>query len=190
MRLLLECHALEMSLAGGDIEWEGRIVSAYHKLSVTEGRMASGDRSMSETWKRYDREFHRAVISACGSDVLMDAHAAVYDQYLRYQMVAVIYRGEVAANEHRTIFEGATARDFNLVRATLVRHIEDCVTSALSRPDAPWLQRGRRDAEGQGRGRGAKRKEAGGARGSRTASDLSKSPSRLRRLTNASDAGA
>jgi DNA-binding GntR family transcriptional regulator len=139
MRTLLECHAIERSLVRGDIEWEGTVVAAFHKLCAAERSMASGDRSMSETWKRYDREFHRAIISACGSEVLMDAHAAIYDQYLRYQMVAVIYRGEVAASEHRKLCEAAIARDVAKARATLVQHIEDCVSDALARPDAPWL---------------------------------------------------
>ena len=32
MRLLLESHALTQSFKAGDMEWEGRVVSAYHKL--------------------------------------------------------------------------------------------------------------------------------------------------------------
>src|SRR3954471_13628895 len=72
LRLLLECHALDQSLARGDIEWEGRVAAAYHKLSSAERSMATGDRGTSEVWKRYDREFHRSIISACGSEVLMD----------------------------------------------------------------------------------------------------------------------
>ena len=139
MRLLLECHALERSLAQGDVEWEGQVVAAHHKLSSAERSMASGGQGMAETWKRYDREFHRQIIAACGSEVLMDAHAAIYDQYLRYQMVAIIYRGEIAAREHRALLDSVLARDVEQARATLVRHIEECVADALARPDAPWL---------------------------------------------------
>ena len=62
MRQLLECHALAQSFAAGDIEWEGRIVSAHHKLSLMEKRMLSDDRSETELWKRYDFEFHHALI--------------------------------------------------------------------------------------------------------------------------------
>ena len=33
LRMLLEGHALEQSFAAGDIEWEGRVVAAHHKLA-------------------------------------------------------------------------------------------------------------------------------------------------------------
>src|SRR5438128_12071653 len=39
MRLLLETHALPMSFAAGDLEWESRVVAAYHKLAHMERRM-------------------------------------------------------------------------------------------------------------------------------------------------------
>ena len=136
LRLLLECDALEKSLARGDIEWEAAVVAAHHKLSVAETRMASGDRTMSETWKRYDRDFHHALIAACGSELLLDTHADIFDQYLRYQIVAVIYRGDIAAEEHRILLDCALRRDATRARATLERHVEDCVAFALAAPEA------------------------------------------------------
>src|SRR3954463_2543813 len=44
LRLLLENHAMAQSFVAGDLEWEGRVVSAYHKLAVMERRMLGGDR--------------------------------------------------------------------------------------------------------------------------------------------------
>ncbi len=41
LRLLLEGHAMEASFARADMEWEGRIVSAHHKLAATERLMSS-----------------------------------------------------------------------------------------------------------------------------------------------------
>src|ERR671916_477503 len=86
MRLLLENHAIPLSFAAGDLEWESRVVAAHHKLAFMEGRMMAGERE-AELWERYDREFHQALIEACGSQTLLDLYAAVFDQYLRYQMV-------------------------------------------------------------------------------------------------------
>jgi DNA-binding GntR family transcriptional regulator len=127
MRVLLECHALRESFAAGDMDWEGRVVAAHHKLAAMERRMAAGDRSVAETWKRYDWEFHHALISACGSQVLLATHASIYDKYLRYQMVAGLYRGEVASNEHRKLLDAAIARDWKRAQATLGKHVGDCV---------------------------------------------------------------
>ena len=127
MRQLLECHALKESFEAGDMEWEGRVVAAHHKLAQVEKRMATGGRSDAETWKRYDWEFHHALISACGSQVMLDTHAMIYDRYLRYQMIAAVYGGEAASGEHRTLLESALARDWRTAQKALTTHVQDCV---------------------------------------------------------------
>ncbi|MFX6027794.1 FCD domain-containing protein, partial [Acinetobacter baumannii] len=77
LRQLLECHALEQSFAQGDLEWEGRVIAAHHKLAQMEERMKRGDQTDTDLWKRYDWQFHQALVSACGSQILMQTHAAV-----------------------------------------------------------------------------------------------------------------
>jgi DNA-binding GntR family transcriptional regulator len=132
MRQLLECHALKQSFEAGDMEWEGRVVAAHHKLAQMEKRMAAGVRSDAEIWKRYDWEFHHALISACGSRGLLDTHATIYDRYLRYQMIAAAYRGEAASSEHRTLLESALARDWRIAQRTLTKHVQDCVEQMVA----------------------------------------------------------
>lgn len=132
LRLLLERYALDQSFAAGDMEWEGRVVAAHHKLSIMERLMQTGDRSQTEMWKRYDWEFHQALISACGSQVLMETHAGVFDKYLRYQMIALSYRGEVAAAEHKILLDCALQRDAETAKQILAEHIEGGVTHALT----------------------------------------------------------
>lgn len=127
MRQLLECHAMKESFAAGDMDWEGRVVAAHHKLGALEKRMATGDRSVAETWKRYDWEFHHALIAACGSEVLLETHRAIYDKYLRYQMVAGLYRGDIASREHQSLFKHALARDWQAAQKVLNKHVQDCV---------------------------------------------------------------
>ena len=132
LRLLLESHAMKQSFEAGDMDWEGRVVSAHHKLSLIEKRMLSGEQADAETWKRYDWEFHHALISACGSDALLETHAPVYDKYLRYQMVVGIFRGAIAAREHQSLLECALSRDYGAARDTLTVHIEACVDYTLA----------------------------------------------------------
>lgn len=131
LRLLLERHALERSFARGDLEWEGEIVSAHHKLAAIERRMMAGEAVERTVWKHYDRSFHRALISACGSQELIDSYAGVYDHYLRYQMVAFVFRGSVASGEHRELMEAALARDAGRGVALIERHVEGCVAHTL-----------------------------------------------------------
>ena len=133
LRQLLECHAMEQSFARGDMEWEGRVVSAHHKLGAMEARVLQGDKTATALWKRYDWEFHQALLSACGSKVLLDTHSVVYDKYQRYLIIAVIFRGELSAHEHRLLLDAALKRDITSAKAVLVKHIQDCVTYTLSK---------------------------------------------------------
>jgi DNA-binding GntR family transcriptional regulator len=133
LRQLLEGHALEQSFKQGDIEWEGRVVAAHHKLALTEEQMEAGDRSVTERWKQYDWQFHQALISACGSRLLMETHASVFDKYLRYQMIALAFRSGISAEEHRLLLECALRRDSAKARQVLSTHVGGGVEHALTR---------------------------------------------------------
>lgn len=131
LRVLLECEALGLSLENGDTEWEGNLVAAHHKLHLMEQKMKEGDRSVIETWKRYDWEFHLALIEACNSRNLLSLHSTLYDKYLRYQMSVLTYRGEIAVKEHAAIFSAALARDVGRAKTLLKEHIINGLTHTL-----------------------------------------------------------
>ncbi len=133
LRLLLETHALDQSFVDGDVDWEATLVAAHHKLARMEQVMASGDTSGTEDWKRYDWEFHQALIAACGSTLLMETHSVIFDRYLRYQMIALSYRGDVAATEHQQLLDAALRRDAEVAKGILKQHIQGGVEHALAR---------------------------------------------------------
>ena len=132
LRQLLEGNALEQSFQHGDVEWEGRVVAAHHKLALMEQRMETGDWGATERWKQYDWQFHQALISGCGSRLLMETHAAVFDKYLRYQIVALGFRSGIAAREHRLLLEFALCRDADGAREVLSVHVSGGVEHALA----------------------------------------------------------
>lgn len=123
LRILLECTALKTSIELGDTEWEANLVAAYHKLHVTEKQILEGDDSAKENWKRYDCEFHQAMISACNSSNLLSLHSVLYNKYLRYQMSVLTNRGSVAVKEHKAMFDAALKRDAEKAQAILEKHI-------------------------------------------------------------------
>ncbi len=127
LRLLLERHALRDSFAAGDLDWEGRVVGAHHKLAALERRLLGGEPADPVLWKRYDLEFHWALIEACGSTVLLETYAAAYDRYLRYQMVAVVFRGAVAAEQHAALLDCALTRDADRACRLIGAHVGGCV---------------------------------------------------------------
>ena len=132
LRVLLECHALKLSIDNGDTDWEGNLVSAHHKLSSMEQKMLSGDDSQKEDWKRYDWEFHLALIEACGSRNLISLHSVLYDKYLRYQMLMLTHRGQEAADEHKQMLEAALERNVEKAIKTLTVHIEKGLEHTLA----------------------------------------------------------
>ena len=131
LRLLLECHAMEQSFAEGDMEWEGRVVSAHHKLAATERHLGSKKGNLRQ-WKQYDGEFHHALISNCGSRALLDTHAAIFDRYFRYQILSLNYRGDEPVHQHQQLLDCALKRDAARAKATLAAHINGCVEHALA----------------------------------------------------------
>ena len=132
LRILLEGHAMRLSIEKGDSDWEGDVVAAHHKLHLMEKKMLAGDESEKEAWKRHDYEFHQAMIEACGSSNLLSLHALLYDKYLRYQMLVLTNRGEDAVEEHRQLLDQALSRDKDAATATLKQHIEKGLEHALA----------------------------------------------------------
>lgn len=132
LRLLLEGHAMEHAFRAGDMEWEGRVVAAHHKLSQLQDRLGAGDGSVLDAWRRFDSDFHRTLISACGSRTLMATHATVFDRYLRYQNLALGFRGDIAVAEHRALRDAAIGRDAARAREILAAHILGGVDHALA----------------------------------------------------------
>ncbi len=132
LRILLECSALETSISCGDADWEGNLVAAHHKLHLIEQKMLDGDTSQKEAWKRYDWEFHQAMIQACNSLNLLSLHGTIFDKYLRYQMLVLTYRGQEAVQEHKDMFDAALARDTAKAKSVLEAHIRLGLEHTLS----------------------------------------------------------
>ncbi len=131
LRLLLESHALRLSLAAGDLDWEGRVVAAHHKLSVVEAQLLRGEIERTAQWVRYDFAFHNALISACGSHTLLDLHASVFDRFIRYHMLAASFRGGAVMEDHRALFDLAMNRDIDACVDKLTAHIKSGVDYVL-----------------------------------------------------------
>ncbi|MBD9373382.1 FCD domain-containing protein [Rhizobium sp. ARZ01] len=112
-RVLCEGEALRLSIARGDAEWEARVVAAHHLMArVPQGRddMPSVIR---EDWNVRHAAFHQALISACGSPILLEICARLFGHADRYRRMSVSLTGQQrdAGAEHRLIMERALARD-------------------------------------------------------------------------------
>ncbi len=135
LRIVLECHAIDLSFAAGDLEWEGRIVAAHHKLAAIERRLLAGDAARTIDWVRSDWEFHQAIVSACNSATLMQSLSSVFDRFLRYHMLAESFRGAGVVDDHRILLEIALKKENNTAKECLSRHVSSGVTHILDKLD-------------------------------------------------------
>lgn len=131
LRLLLESHAVSLSFAAGNLDWEARVVAAHHKLSTVERRLLDGDVERTVEWVGYDWEFHQALVAACGSAVLIDALSSTFDRFLRYHLLARSFRGKAVSDDHRQLLDLAMQRDVDGARAMLERHVRSGIDHVL-----------------------------------------------------------
>jgi DNA-binding GntR family transcriptional regulator len=152
-RRLLECHAARLSIERADLEWESRLVAAYHKLSRAEDLVVQDPARHAELLETYNREFHIALISGCHSRWLLHFHRMMYDQSLRYRMLAFRVKDfprDQSRREHKQILEAALARDAEALVAVLGTHITKGA-ELYAEHEASLAARGRTKARRKGR---------------------------------------
>jgi DNA-binding GntR family transcriptional regulator len=134
-RLVIEKHALARSIDIGDLAWEREIVSSYHVLS--RGPFPLGVEPGLEDWMNYHRQFHMALIGACGSRWQIELASLLFDQAERYRAVRA---GHVpgqqlkrdVASEHAEIYRATLARDKVRALTALEHHYRTTAEHVLA----------------------------------------------------------
>ena len=125
-RCWVEEKALRLSTAQGGADWVATLTGAEARLSVTP-RLARADSFQSnEAWEVAHRDFHRALVAACGSRYLIRFCDRLYDLNIRYRNIAgrLAYPERQIDVEHREIRDLTLARDADGAAAALIRHYE------------------------------------------------------------------
>ncbi len=138
MRALVECDGLRRSIEAGGLEWEGRVVAAMHKLRAIEERDDTKSHDFLSAWTNYDYEFHRALISDCGSQLQLRTHRGLFDQFRRYVYVEVSnhgFRGRELCEEHDGVGIAALDRDADRATELLAAHLSFYVERQKVRED-------------------------------------------------------
>jgi DNA-binding GntR family transcriptional regulator len=125
-RILVETAALADSIENGDSEWEGRIVSAFHRLDRIDRQIESGSVPRGEDWTQMHKAFHMALLSACRSPRIVTMCASLFDQSERYRRLSTRIRTvpRHTGDEHKTIMQAILDRDLGQANALLTSHIE------------------------------------------------------------------
>lgn len=135
-RVLLETQALRQSMLAGDDKWEGDLSGAYHRLTLAEERLASGESNAFNVWEQRNRAFHEALVSACPSPWLHHFLSILYRQAERYRRLSLA-RHPIPRDlhgEHAAIFEAALARDGERAAGLLASHIRATLTAIRKLP--------------------------------------------------------
>jgi GntR family carbon starvation induced transcriptional regulator len=126
LRLQLEVQALRASIENGSIEWEGRVMAAFHRLSKVELLLDSQSKKIRVEWERENRQYHWELISCCPSEWILRLTSLLYDHSSRYRLPVVALSpvpSKVMLKEHRSILDAALARDSERAALALSQHI-------------------------------------------------------------------
>lgn len=138
-RAVIEPTMLRMSIERGDLEWETRVRATHHRLAGTPVFERPGDRHPTEAAAVAHRDFHHALLAACGNDVLLDTFDRLWTaSELARRWSATLDPGRDAIGEHRALEEAALARDADRAAELLVRHLAGTATR-LVRPADPAI---------------------------------------------------
>ena len=124
LRSTLESMALQASIENGDDAWEAEVLAAQHRLRKLEGRRY--DAPVAEEWERWHRNFHQALIQACGMPTLLQFCGQLHDMNDRYRRLFLSAHkfDRDVAGEHRSITEAALARNAPKACRLLEAHVQ------------------------------------------------------------------
>lgn len=147
-RIRIETAALALAIEHGDDAWEARVVSAHHVLLKLDPTRIAEPSRRSE-WESRHREFHAALIAACGSPWLLHFAGLLWDQFDRYRRLAKFSgrpQRRLAAH-HLGLVEAVKARRPREATQILAEHIGATATGVariLAERLAPPAARRRR----------------------------------------------
>ncbi|SNY11480.1 GntR family transcriptional regulator [Paractinoplanes atraurantiacus] len=118
-RATVEPAMLRMAIERGDLEWEARVRAAHHRLA-----RATPYEQDPDSWSEAHRLFHRALLEACGNDVLLGTFDRLWiDSELARRWSAVKEPARDAAAEHLALEEAVLAREAGRAADLLRRHV-------------------------------------------------------------------
>lgn len=120
---------LTKAIARGNAEWEGEILRAMHLLARAPLPESPEDRATAAAWEVQHRQFHYALVSAAGSDWLLQIWRDLADHSERYRKLRLLNYRNLAADvrdvnaEHRAIMEAVLNRDAAQAVALMNTHL-------------------------------------------------------------------
>jgi DNA-binding GntR family transcriptional regulator len=125
-RIDIEGLALRRSIERGDASWLAGVETAWKALKSVPYRYPDDPTQHYEEWVIRHRVFHRALVSACGSQWLLGFRDVLHEQSERYRRLSI--RREAGSRprdveaEHSAIVTAVLVRDADAAVAALSEH--------------------------------------------------------------------
>ncbi|HVJ44277.1 MAG TPA: GntR family transcriptional regulator [Dongiaceae bacterium] len=145
VRIEIDSLCLRRAIALGDVDWEARLVAAFHRLSRTPQHTAADPTRTSDDWAEAHAAFHAALVEGCKSPWLLRLHGQLYAQSERYRRlsVSVAPRRRNIEDEHEKIVDAVLARDADQAVDLLSRHLRVTTDILLSAAPPETVQQRR-----------------------------------------------
>ena len=123
-RCWLEDRALRESIKEGDASWEENLILCHHRLKRAPRSVGEQNFISNADWEAHHKKFHMALLSACGSSILLKICDQLYDQNIRYRNLVgpMAYPMRDVTSEHDSIVHHALDRNADLAVHDLVAH--------------------------------------------------------------------
>jgi DNA-binding GntR family transcriptional regulator len=125
VRIEIETTAVRRAIAKGDLNWESRIVAAYHRLINTPLREPGDEILLSDAWSIAHAEFNTALAAGCESPRLLNLRTMFSEQAERYRRFSLPLSLEArdVEREHKRLMEAVLARDADLAASLITAHL-------------------------------------------------------------------
>jgi GntR family carbon starvation induced transcriptional regulator len=133
-----EKRALAASIERGDDDWEARIVASFHRLGLLEDLTWQERMRRHGDWVERHRQFHEALVAACGGPWLLRLRSLMFNQLERYRFLSKLSREKSRRSksvQHRAIMEATLMRDVKKAAHVLEQHIRETSEAALRNLD-------------------------------------------------------
>lgn len=129
-RRAIERLCLTRAMERGDAAWEAECLRALHVLGRAPLPRDPSDRAAAVRWETLHREFHRALVSACGSPWHLHLWDVLADHSARYRKLRLLThygrdpaKGRDIAAEHEAITAAVIAREAGHACDLMDRHL-------------------------------------------------------------------
>lgn len=112
------------SIKHGDAAWEEAVLVSCHRLSRTLRTTVEGAIVPDAAWNKAHKAFHQTLVSASGSDWLIDTCSQLFDAAERYRSLACLAGASRSdpQNEHQEIVNAVLDRDEDRAADLLTSH--------------------------------------------------------------------